>query len=61
MTIGFLFWLLMLLWLIFGLFRNWPAAPGGAGLYPVGGHLLLWILLFLLGWKDFGFPIHGGP
>jgi hypothetical protein len=61
MTIGFLFWLLMILWLIFGLFRNWPASPGGTALYPVGGHLLLWILLFLLGWKAFGFPIHGGP
>jgi hypothetical protein len=60
-TIGFLFWLLMILWLIFGLFRNWPAEAGGPGFYPLGGHLLLWILLFLLGWHDFGFPIHGGP
>jgi hypothetical protein len=62
MTIGFLFWLLMLLWLVFGLYWRWPGgAPVGPAWGPVGGDLILFILLFLLGWKAFGFPIHGGP
>lgn len=51
MTIGFLFWLLMILWLLFGL---GVLAVAGA---PWGGTLLLFILLFLLGWKVFGFVI----
>ncbi len=60
MTIGFLFWLLMILWLIFGLWWNWPdQGAGRAGFGPIGGNLLLFILLFLLGWKIFGFPIQG--
>jgi hypothetical protein len=61
MTIGFLFWLLMILWLIFGLYWSWPATPAPAAFWPIGGHFVLWVLLFLLGWKVFGFPIHGGP
>jgi hypothetical protein len=56
-TIAFLFWLLMLLWLLFGLYWTWPA--DGRAFAPVGGNLLLFILLFLLGWKLFGFPIQG--
>lgn len=58
MTIGFLFWLLMILWLLFGLY--WDSGDLRAGNFGrVGGNLLLWILLFLLGWKVFGFPIQG--
>jgi hypothetical protein len=56
MTIGFIFWLLMLLWLIFGIWSsygtsiNWPI---------VGGSLFAFVLFFLLGWKVFGWPIAG--
>lgn len=58
MTIGFLFWLLMILWLIFGVVGpNWP--PNGRGWFPICGSFLLWVLLFLLGWRVFGFPIQG--
>lgn len=58
MSIGFLFWLLMILWLIFGLYWNRSTIQGGD--YGIlGGNLLLFILLFLLGWKAFGFPIQG--
>ncbi len=53
MTIGFVFWLIMLLWLLFGFYRDWPNHQ------IVGGNLLLFILLFLLGWRLFGFPIQG--
>lgn len=57
MTIGFLFWLLML----FALIGGWVAYPpnGPAGYRPLGYSFLLWVLLFLLGWKTFGFPING--
>ena len=53
MTMGLLFWILMLLWLLFGLWSNWP------NYRPLGNNLLLFILLLLLGWKAFGAPIHG--
>jgi hypothetical protein len=57
MTLGFLFWLLMIIWLIFGFWQWRPTAPSN---YPLfGGHILLWVLLFLLGWRIFGFVIQG--
>ncbi len=59
MSIGFIFWLLMILWVLFGLYWNWPNEPGRSGFAPLGGNLLLFILLFLLGWKVFGFVIQG--
>lgn len=48
MPIGILYWVLMTLWLIFGFaYREiWWTSP-----------LLLFILLFLLGWKVFGFIV----
>jgi len=58
MTIGLLFWILMLLWLLFGLYWNWPgSAVGPYG--PIGNSLLLFVLLLLLGWHAFGSPVHG--
>lgn len=58
MTFTLLYWILMLLWAVFGMFGSWPA-PGSprAAWLPVGGSLLLFILLVLLGWHDFGSPI----
>jgi hypothetical protein len=52
MTIAFLFWLLMILWLVFGVWSTWPNLRAG------GPDLLLFILLGLLGWKVFGAAIH---
>lgn len=58
MTIGFLFWLLMILWFVFGVY--WTGPDFQAGRYGiVGSNLLLFVLLFLLGWKVFGFVIQG--
>jgi hypothetical protein len=60
MTIGLLFWILMILWLVLGSWAVWPAAgftPGTAK--PFGANLLLFVLLFLLGWAVFGFVIQG--
>jgi hypothetical protein len=53
MPIGLIFWVIMLLILIFGFMRNNPVfAP-----YTWGWDVLLYILLFLLGWRVFGFAI----
>ena len=59
MPIGLLFWVLMVLWFIFGLWSNGPGstALGGWGWLP--NALLLFVLLGLLGWHDFGPVIHG--
>lgn len=53
MSMGLLFWVLMLLSLIFG-WWNWQSGhPYG----PIGNNLLLVVLLALLGWAVFGAPI----
>lgn len=56
MSFALCYWILMLLWLVFGLWSNWPAT--GNAFRPLGGTLLLFILLVLIGWKVFGAPIH---
>jgi hypothetical protein len=59
MPLGFFFWLLMVLWVVLDLYWGYPAAastPNGVPRF-VGGRLLLFALLFLLGWHDFGFVI----
>ncbi len=58
MSIAFIFWLLMLIWLIFGLIGTSPVTVGGITVPGWGNHILLWVLLALLGWGIFGFPIH---
>jgi hypothetical protein len=57
MPLGLLYWVLMILWLIFGFWQWSPVAP--ANYRPFGGHVLLWILLFIIGWRVFGFVIQG--
>jgi hypothetical protein len=57
MTIGACFWIIMLLWFLFGIYWNRSELSGPG--WNLGGHGLLFILLFLLGWKVFGFPIQG--
>lgn len=58
MTRGILFWILMLLWLIFGFYLNWNVIQGGA--YGIAGfNILLFILLGVLGWQVFGSPVKG--
>ena len=52
MPIGLIFWVLMLLWLVFGFI---PQQPGPL---RYGGTLILFILLFLLGWAAFGPAVH---
>jgi len=49
-----LYWILMLLWLVFGVWSHWPSNKMGMG--HVG---LTFILFLLLGWQVFGKPIEG--
>lgn len=55
MTLGLVFWIIMLIWAIFSL-----ALFGGyiGGAYALGGGALLHFVLFLiLGWHCFGAPV----
>jgi len=52
MPMGILFWVLMILWLVFGFFS-------GTGWAFWGGQALTFVLFALLGWKCFGNPIQG--
>lgn len=54
MPIGLIFWVLMLIVLVFGLALRSSAFAN----YAWGWDWLLYILLFLLGWKVFGFMVH---
>ena len=58
MDIGFVFWLLMLLWILFWGFGTW-GGPQGQVYWTRGSWFPLFILLFLLGWRVFGFVIRG--
>ena len=53
MTLALAFWILMLLWLVLGIWQAWPNYPAA------GGTVLLFLLLLLLGWHEFGAPVHG--
>jgi hypothetical protein len=53
MHLGEIFWVLMILWLIFGFAWNSNQAMFGSwGLW--GNWLLLFVLFLILGWKVFG-------
>lgn len=56
MSLGLAFWILMLIWFVFGVAWHF----GLVGAYgPWGGTTLLFVLLLLVGWKVFGPPLHG--
>jgi hypothetical protein len=57
MTLGLAFWILMLIWLVGGLYYGIVVAPGNH--YLLGGNLLVFLLFLLLGWAQFGAPLHG--
>lgn len=55
MTLGLAYWILMLIWLVFGVLIHF----GYAGPYGiVGNTVLLFVLFVLLGWQVFGAPLH---
>jgi hypothetical protein len=55
MSIGLLFWVLMILWFFSWMGTRWG---GMAGPWVYASELLMFVLLFLLGWHAFGFVIH---
>jgi hypothetical protein len=55
MTLGLAFWILMLIWAVFGILIHFGYA-GGYGV--VGNTVLLFVLFGLLGWQVFGAPLH---
>jgi hypothetical protein len=55
MPIGLMFWVLMLIWFVFGLLVHFGTITGPYGL--IGSSLLLFVLFLLLGWKVFGPPL----
>jgi len=57
MTIGVLFWVLYIVFLVFGLWAGYPW-PAGSPWYRNMGFLLIYILIGLIGWRVFGAPVH---
>jgi hypothetical protein len=55
MTLGLAYWILMLIWFVFGLLVHFGMA-GGYGV--IGGTVLLFVLFVILGWQVFGAPLH---
>jgi hypothetical protein len=58
MSLQLIFWILMLIWLVFGVVTQAGLVVGPYGFW--GNTLLIFILFLLLGWKVFGSPIQGG-
>lgn len=53
MPMGVLFWVIMIIWLLFGFY--WNRSDFSRGNYSiVGGNMMLFILLAILGWRVFG-------
>ncbi len=53
MTLGLLFWVIMIIGLLFGGYTN----RANIGTWAMG-NLVIWVLLALLGWQVFGPAIH---
>ena len=56
MPIGLAFWVIMLIWLVFGLLTHFGIMAVAWAV--TANAVLLFILFFLLGWKVFGFMLH---
>lgn len=60
MTRGLLFWILVILWVIFGFFGAELVSPRHVVYVGYGTNLLMLVLFSLLGWSVYGPPIKGG-
>ncbi len=52
---GMLFWMLYIICLVFSMYCYWPNEPSGR--WSLGGSLVTFILIGILGWAVFGPPI----
>jgi len=57
MAKGLLFWILMILLLVAALIRWLPGPASQSPGLSLAGAVVLWALLFLLGWAVFGFVV----
>ena len=56
MTLSILFWVLMIVWLVFGFWSSYT--PGQPYPFRTGaGNFLTFVLLAILGWGIFGAPV----
>ena len=55
-SIGFLYWLILILWFLFGAW-SFRVPEGRYNWVGFGGSFILILLLALIGWKLFGKPI----
>jgi hypothetical protein len=53
MSLTLVFWILMLIWAVFGFAGDRLGAWA-----PWGNTILLFVLLLILGWGQFGAPVH---
>jgi len=56
---GLLFWIVMVVWLLVGVWGYWPAGGAAPAYGPLGWGLVLFVLVGLLGWQVFGPPLRG--
>lgn len=56
LSIGLIFWLIMLAWALLWLAERLGSPQSWS---PYANGVMLFLLLFLLGWGTFGPPIHG--
>jgi hypothetical protein len=54
MTLGLAYWILMLIWFVFGALLHFGYV---GGLWAGGNIVLLFVLFVLLGWQVFGAPL----
>jgi hypothetical protein len=59
MTRGLIFWVLMLIWFVFGALNLSGAAGAYSHAVLIGSTLLDFILFLLLGWAVYGAPVKG--
>jgi hypothetical protein len=55
MSLELIYWILMLVWLVFGIVGAWPV--NGGSIRTAVPNILLFILLLILGWAQFGAPV----
>jgi uncharacterized membrane protein len=58
MSLGLAFWIIMMVWLVFGLLTHFAVVPGMWG--ATANVVLLFVLFTILGWQTFGAPLRRG-
>jgi hypothetical protein len=58
MTLGIAFWVIMIVWLVFGLLSHFAVIAGVWG--ATANVVLLFVLFAILGWQVFGAPLRRG-